>query len=888
MFSLYRTLSLRYLSRRWFRALLVIFSIMLGVATMVATQSLSETMSKATVAAGNPMAGTIDLIVSNGESPIDRALVKEIEKVKGVKEVHAKIFDRMKLLVKDKKIPVMVMGIDLKSDVKKANGFEEQFELGNTPKEVEGFAIAVFLTGRTPALLGKGLHDELEREGVPSLAGFRDLQIENKIIGKNRKPHEVTSISWLRPKEEGELAAFGGHVVVLDLDDAATIVGLDPGMARRIDIALEPQADLKKMRSEIAKLVKGQGIVRTMEEQNQSLQSAMNGMKAGFSMCGVAALIVGMFLVYNSLSVSVTERRHEIGILLSLGATRDQVWRLFAGEACVLGAVGAALGIPLGMGLAKLGLRPMQDAIGDIFASADLQQIHMSWELAALAFAVGILSAVIASLVPAIQASQEKPAEAVRRVPKEPPVSHLVAHIMAVCLLVLGGMGMILIRDYMPKRWGTFGGLIMVMVGALLAAPLVAQIAARGLIPIARRFFSIEWRIAADNMVRAPGRTGMVIGALAAGVCLIVETAGIIRSNREAILDWLDVSIASDIVVTSGSPVGSGGQNNQMEESIGDELKKKVPGIEAVVPNRFRSDVDFRGVRVALSTMEPKRAYDLEMKRMKSRLPPEVHARRLAEIELYKAMDSEKNAVMISGNFAALYHVRKGDTITLKTPNGDQQFRVIGAIEDYSWNLGTIFMNRRDYIEHWKNDTTATVFEVFLSPGVDPDKAKNLISAEMAGYDLHPLTRKELKTRVAEIIENLYLVALGQEIVVVLVSALGVLMALLISVLQRRREMGLLRAIGASQAQVVYLVLAEATLMGIFGSILGVIFAVPVQWHALQIVFLEEAGQIFPVYLPWWESVVIALVAMLIAALAGVGPALYAVRERIPEAIAYE
>src|SRR5438552_3811245 len=113
MFSLHRTLSLRYLSRRWFRALLVVASIMLGVATLVATQALSETMSKATLAAGNPMAGTIDLIVSNGEAPIDRGLVKAIEKVKGVKEVHAKIFDRVKLLVGAKKFSVMVMGIDL-------------------------------------------------------------------------------------------------------------------------------------------------------------------------------------------------------------------------------------------------------------------------------------------------------------------------------------------------------------------------------------------------------------------------------------------------------------------------------------------------------------------------------------------------------------------------------------------------------------------------------------------------------------------------------------------------------------------------------------------------------------------------------------------------------
>src|SRR5207247_4102950 len=136
MFSLYRTLSLRYLSRRWFRAALVVASIMLGVATLVATQALSETMSKATVAAGNPMAGTIDLIITNGEAPISRDLVKALQNVKGVKEVNAKIFDQMKLIVGAKKIPIMVMGLDLTGDTKKPNAFEDQFVLSEKMEAV--------------------------------------------------------------------------------------------------------------------------------------------------------------------------------------------------------------------------------------------------------------------------------------------------------------------------------------------------------------------------------------------------------------------------------------------------------------------------------------------------------------------------------------------------------------------------------------------------------------------------------------------------------------------------------------------------------------------------------------------------------------------------------
>src|SRR6202022_73108 len=125
---------------------------------------------------------------------------------------------------------------------------------------------------------------------------------------------------------------------------------------------------------------------------------------------GVAALVVGLFLVYNALSVSVAERRHEIGILLSLGATRSQIRRLFAGEAVVLGLAGSLLGIPLGLGLAQLGLAPMQDVLNDIFLSLDARQVEVPMLLLALALLIGVLTAVAASWVPAYRASQENPA----------------------------------------------------------------------------------------------------------------------------------------------------------------------------------------------------------------------------------------------------------------------------------------------------------------------------------------------------------------------------------------------------------------------------------------------------------------------------------------------
>src|SRR5262249_19691077 len=154
----------------------------------------------------------------------------------------------------------------------------------------------------------------------------------------------------------------------------------------------------------------------------------------------LAALVVGLFLVYNVLAVCVAERRHEIGLLRALGATQRQVQQLFSGEAMLLGLAGSALGIPLGLVLAHLGLGPVQTILSVIFYSIDARQVEITTELIATAMLAGTATAMLAALAPAIVASRENPAEAVRRMTKPPGWRHRVLHIVATIALLGGGV----------------------------------------------------------------------------------------------------------------------------------------------------------------------------------------------------------------------------------------------------------------------------------------------------------------------------------------------------------------------------------------------------------------------------------------------------------------
>jgi putative ABC transport system permease protein len=416
----------------------------------------------------------------------------------------------------------------------------------------------------------------------------------------------------------------------------------------------------------------------------------------------------------------------------------------------------------------------------------------------------------------------------------------------------------------------------------LVASPLLAAVLGRLLQPLARQLLGIEGRLAADNLARSAGRTGLVIGALAASVALLVQTAGTTLSTENALLRWVDDRIAADLFVTSGSPITSGGQALPMDGKLGAEIanEPEVQGqIDKVLPVRLHQLNNFRSRIVFLIAFDAGQSYELIRRRS-----------HVASLDLYPRLHDERGSVLVSDNFAALYGVQVGDAIAIDGQRGPLQVKVIGTVPDYTWNRGTIFMDWRWYQEEFK-DPRVDLFHVYLKPGADANAVSQRITSRWGAAQekgLVVLTRDEFRNGIRDLLRRLYNIAYAQQLLVGMVAMLGVVTALLISVLQRRRELGLLRAVGASRAQVLRSVLAEALLMGLIGSLIGLMLGIPLEWYVLKVMLLDEAGFIFPVDIPWLAAGVVVGLSVLVATLAGLGPALHAIGLRIPEAIAYE
>jgi len=898
MFSLYQTLSLRYLLKHRLRTALVILSIALGVGTWVATELLHATLSKSIRSANMPLPGVADYyVVNNTVRSVDAKLAERLQKVQGVQHVQTLVIEPIKVQPGeakadvDKPVSATILGIGIPGGSNNSSRQQvvadlKQWGIEIDENELNAFFFQLALSRvplsrfPPPALVGQKL-DEQVLQNAPKFQ-----------VTAGGKPHTMLRVGTVRAT--GAASSLGGYVVVTDAETAATMLGMK-GRASRIDVVLEPGVNREQVEAEMNRALADSGAdLQSPQTQDQRIQDVVRGVEVGFRLCGAGALVVGMFLVFNALSVSVAERRHDIGIMRSVGATRGQVRMLFLCEALVMGLVGTLLGLPLGVGLANASLGPIQEILKGIILPVDSAQVELPIGPFVRAFFAGMGTAFLAALIPASQAAAEEPADAVRRVPQTALLLYRILHIGSSLLLLVAGLLAVAIKPYlapdalhslspsMKVEEITYLGWGCILVGSLLLTPVLAAWLTRALQPVMRVILPVESRLAMDNLVRVPGRTGLVIGALASCIALMIQTAGNISSSETGFTTWLDQTMQADLFVTTGGPISAGNEMNTMDAQVGKDLKKDHAEVEHVVGNCYRM-VDWEGVsgetKVFLVITDALAHYKANQTRWSDK----------TQLEYYSHLGTEKGTAIVSENFALQQKKKVGDTITLKGGNGLIDLRIIGVVVDYSWNRGTIIVDRQSQMDTLRA-SRADSYEVYCKPGTDVNATRDKIQQSEMGsrHSLFVVTREELRAHLLQLIRRLYGVQYPQEILVGMVAVLGVVMSLLISVLSRRRELGLLRAVGGTRLQLLHTVLAEAVLIGVVGTLLGILLGVPLEWYVVRVILFEEAGFLFPMQFPWLATLVIALLAVVCSTIAGLGPAIQAMHLRITDAIAYE
>ena len=672
-------------------------------------------------------------------------------------------------------------------------------------------------------------------------------------------------------KSSGLASAFGGNLAIMDIYAAQKMFGRGRTFDR-IDLAVKPGHTIAEAQQELRQLL-GPGFqVDPPSGRGQQFEAmtAAYSMMVGIS--SLFALFIGMFIIYNSFAIAVTQRRSEIGILRALGATRGQIRWLFLVESAVTGLIGSLGGLAFGLLIARGIAASIGNLMSDVYGVAQrADDISMSPLLLGLALLIGVVTSMVAAVIPARQAARVDPVQALQK-GKYQVLSAGESRVRAIVAGVLGLVSLACLSAG-GSRVIFYAGYILAIVVALLLGPLLSLLLARLLRPLLKWLRPVEGALAADSLIQAPRRTSASVAALMLSLALVVAFAGMARASYESIIDWMDTALNPDLFVVPSQDIVI--RTLRFPEEMQAELEG-VPGVRRVQPVR-NARIMFRGTPIMIVST------DIASISETARRPPVE-----GDADGMYRETAAGRGVMVSDNLAQLRRLRLGEVLEIPAPSGMLQLPIVGILVDYSDQQGTVLIDRTVFKKYW-NDDSVNAFRIYLAPDAGvPDVKQRILEHYSGERQVFVLTNGELKAYILKITDQWFGLTSVQIAVAVLVAILGIVNTLTVSITDRRRELGVLKAVGGLHGQIRRTIWMEALSIGALGLILGFAFGAVNLYYILQIVHQDIAGMRLDYVFP--TSVTMALIPTILvsAFIAAIWPAESAVRGSLVEALEYE
>lgn len=837
LIALVRYVAVRHLWGAKLRSALTVFGVALGVAMLVGTSAANEAILHAFDELADRAAGKADLEIVADESGVDQALVDELTDRRDLAAHVAGRLEHTTLRV-ETGARILVLGADLLGD------------LEFLPFKTKGGSNAFF----DPLAFVNDPHAVLVTEslGLP-IGGELSLRTAHGV----EKFHVEAVLA-----ETGASRAFGGQVVVMSLD-AAQLAFMREGKVDRIDVALPPGASVDEGARALGRLVGTRGAVDRPSKRAASFARMTAAFQGGLSVTAIVSLLVGTFLVYNTIGIAVSQRRREIGILRALGATRRAVVGVFLGEALLLGLLGGALGVFLGAGLAKGVVGQFAPNVSRFFENIATPAVKVGPRLMAQGVAVGVLASLFAAYFPARRAASVPPVESVR-------VSANVASTARRRrgpLAALGALLLVAAAVVVRLPNGGLPALLAIFFAAMAFAPAAVALVADHLGPAAQALFGVAARLGVEGAGRSLGQSAQTVSALTLATALGLTLSSYTHSYSKACFAWVEQAIPADVVVSAGSPL-----LDRYAIPFDPSVKaavEKVDGVQAT--NLVRAiSVPTHGVRAEVVSVET----TTYLARLGEARQVVAGPRRVPPMH-------EEPMVLISENFAWRTRLKPGDSVELPSPTGRHTFRILAVVVDYSNDQGWMLIDRRWALEYWK-DPRVEMIHVYLKPGVDPVAAAARIREAIAGGPgMFVTTNAEMKSEIRKVIEQTFGIAGAAETIALIVAVLGVVGTMIATVIDRRRELGMLRAIGATRRQVAFAVAVEAATLGAVAAVLAALASIPCSKIFVDVVAFQASGWSVPLGIPVLAYLRVSLLLVSLSALAGLFPGLRAARETV-------
>ncbi|MCU1381750.1 MAG: hypothetical protein JWL71_447 [Acidobacteria bacterium] len=848
---LLRLISWPYFRKHILRTLLTVAGIVLGVSVFVGMHTANQSVLFAFSSTVDRIAGKTELQVTAGEAGFPEEVLETVQAASAVRVAVPVIEAVVESNLKGQGT-LLVLGVDMTGD-----RTLRDYDLDNRDDaEIEDPLI--FLAQPDSIILAKVFAD---KNHIP-VGGRLTL---GTALGE--RAFTVRGVM----KAAGLSSAFGGNIAVMDIYAAQKMFGRGRTFDR-IDLALKPGRTITEGEQELSRALGAGFQVDPPSGRGQQFEAMLAAYSMMVGISSLFALFIGMFIIYNAFAIAVTQRRSEIGILRALGATRSQIRWLFLGESAIAGLIGSAAGLVFGVLIARGIAASIGALISDAYGVAQhAGEVATRPGVLALALAIGVVTSVVAAAIPAHAAARVDPVQALQKGNYQ-LLSRGESRGRVIAALLLGVVSLICVSAGGPRPV-FYAGYALAIVVALLISPLLSLALAQAIRPLLKWLRPVEGALAADSLLQSPRRTAASVAALMLSLALVIAFAGMAGASYHSIVDWMQATLNPQLFIMPSQSIVV--RTIRFPASMGPEIAA-VPGVAKVQLVRD-TRVQFRQTPVMLVAVEVHSIADTNP------LPPVAGN----AADMYRRTAAGES-LMVSDNLAQLQHLSLGDTLEIPAPNGVIRLPIAGIVIDYSDQQGTILMDRGLFIRYWGDDSV-NVIRVYLTPGTPVPPVRQAILDKYAGQrQVFVLTNAELKSYILKVTDQWFGLTSVQIAVAVLVAILGIVNTLTVSITDRRRELGVLRAVGGLHGQIRRTIWIEALSIGTLGLVMGFGLGAINLFYILQVVQHDIAGMRLAYEFPVRTALALVPTILGAAFIAALWPAESAVRGSLVEALEYE
>jgi putative ABC transport system permease protein len=655
------------------------------------------------------------------------------------------------------------------------------------------------------------------------------------------------------------------HFAAMDIGWAQELLGLQRKLTRVL-IRLRDPDNPEPITKAIRRIVPADVVVDQPVDRGRQVEQMISGFQLNLTALSMVSLLVGVFLIYNTVSASVVRRRPEIGILRALGVSRARIRWLFLGEAALYGTVGTLLGVAGGVLLANSLVSAVSETVTNLYVLTSIEHFYFPlWQLP-LVLGAGIGSALVGGLIPAHAGATLPPLQALsvgNLVDRwERPRFHWL-------LLSVAGLAAAFISSELALagyRVAGFAAAFFTLIGFCCLAPHITH----GCGTWANRVFGalLLARLAARNLMRSLHRHAITVAALASALAMLVSVSTMIFSFRKAVDRWLERRLVADLFVAPSANEIIGFEDFVSEDLI--SFLRAVPEVEAIDT--------YRNITV-IANGEP---VSLGVVIGTGRNIPEFVGG--GDLEKYEAFH-DTDSVIISEPLSQRLKLNEGDHVRVATPTGFRRLRVAGVFYDYSRDSGVMLMQRANFENLW-HDPRINSVSVYLRPGT---RVKDVIQKIQAGfsnarrYSLY--SNRALRDEVFKVFDQTFAVTEVLRLIALLVAVIGIGLNVAVLVKAREREIGILRAVGVSRSKVLGLIIWESLLVAVNAIFLGSAAGIALSYVLTEVINKAFFGWTIPLRIPWDQLLWMPVWLLPVAVLASLQQALEASRCNVVEAI---